>query len=56
MALNESSIHFKKKNLKEGKLSNFFLEASIFVILNLDRIRNGNCTDISLKNTLKNLN
>lgn len=50
MALNESSIHLQKKKLKERKLINFFLEARIFVILNLDRIRNGNCTDISLKN------
>ena len=41
---------FTKKKLKERKLINFFLKARIFVILNLDRIRNGNCTDISLKN------
>lgn len=44
MALNEF-YSFKKK-----KFFFNFLETSIFVILNLDRIRNGNCTDISLKN------
>ena len=51
MALNESSIHFQKKKFffKEGNLINLFLEASIFVILNLDRIRNGNCTYFSFQ-------
>ena len=51
MALNESSIHFQKKKIffKEGNLINLFLEASIFVILNLDRIRNGNCTYFSFQ-------
>lgn len=54
MALNEF-YSIKKKNLKRETWVTFS-EASIFVILNLDRIRNGNCTDISLKNILKKSN